>query len=494
MSEPDTSDSILTKYYLDSLFESTATCPLISLHDQEFTEIEHAAFESFTELRTIEIRKCKLKSLVKENFMNRLNDDTAVYDFLTINFIDLSYNSLTRIDSDTFLYTKKLTELNLSGNSIEKLSSRAFQDLKSLSKLSLNNNRLTSVDSELFKSLTRLKQVDLSSNRIRGIPEFAFNDLLNLAELDLSNNCIKEVHVNSFVNLPNLAKLTLKHNCIERIKERTLKQLNSSRLANTVVNLSFNNVRFLNASLFDKLTSGSTVIYQVTNNRSILDFRAVYNDIFQSRDDDRSQLKLKKSIECSSMFVLLIQSNTNVKSVTERLERQRVFDILIQNKNVSSYFLMNVIELYLLDTELYQATVVDDDFKLENESFKILCKHGNEDLLRFFLKRNDFTARGEYNFADFVSIALLNNYESIALCLVANFQVSASRSGRFECQRMLKTFFESKYNEARYRLDEFVNDRDGPHLDWSSSNRYFNKTNLLINHFFICYPSDSARS
>jgi Leucine-rich repeat (LRR) protein len=457
------SKSILTKAHLATLFDNIPTNPLIVIDGQDYEEIEQGAFETFKELRMIKITKCKLKSLDKNCFMNRENADTTVWDFETINFIDLSDNQLSRIEPDTFSFTKKLTELNLSGNLIEKLSKKSFQCLKSLVKLSLHDNKLTSLDADIFKSLTRVKTIDLSNNKLRNIPEFAFKDLLNLSTLDLSNNCIREINTNAFVNLPNLAKIKLRYNYLEVIKDATFKSLNTNKTVNTEINLSFNNIRWLDAALFEKLTPGSSIICQAANNRSILDFRSVYNDVFEKADGEKAQLKLKKSTECSSLFMLLIQSNANIKDTIEKLERQRVFDILIQNRNISPFFLMNVIELYSIDKSLYKIESVteQEDFKLENESFKILCKHGNEQLLQFFLKRNDFqNLRPEYSSVDLLSVALANDYEAIALALLRTFEVNTSRNSRGDCMRVLKVFFELDYNEVRYKLNDYVNDED----------------------------------
>jgi Leucine-rich repeat (LRR) protein len=289
------SKSVLTKAHLTALFDEIKTCPLISIQEQEYEEIEHGAFEEFSELRAIKITKCKIKSLDKECFVNRENQvNTAVWDFDTINLIDLSGNQLSKLDADTFLYAKKLTELNLSGNLIEKLGKKTFQSLKSLVKLSLHENKLTSLDAELFKGLIRLKTIDLGNNKIRSIPELAFKDLLNLSHLDMSNNSIRETHANAFVNLPNLAKIKLGYNCLEVIKETTFKQLNTNKTVPTEINPSFNNIRWLDASIFEKLTPNSNVICQVRNNRSILDFRSVYSDIFDNLNGDRAQIRLKK--------------------------------------------------------------------------------------------------------------------------------------------------------------------------------------------------------
>jgi hypothetical protein len=169
--------------------------------------------------------------------------------------------------------------------------------------------------------------------------------------------------------------------------------------------------------------------------------------------------------------MLLIQSTKNVKELAERLERQRVFDILIQNRNISSYFLMNVIELFSIDKLLYkvEATSEAADFKIENESLKILCKHGNEQLLQFFLKRSGGlfeNLRQEYNFVDFLGIALANFNETTAMALLKTFEVNASRNGRGDCMRVLKAFFELEYSETRYKLNEYINDEDS--LEYSS--------------------------
>ncbi len=132
--------------------------------------------------------------------------------------LDLSFNNISRIQSNTFNKLTHLEILNLSYNKI------LFDYTNKLKKLSLNNNRLTKLPPNIFSELVNLSYLDLSSNKFS-----EFNLTLakgnQLSTLDLSNNRISSLRNDSFMNLPNLETLKIKNNSLTSISPCTFSQL-----------------------------------------------------------------------------------------------------------------------------------------------------------------------------------------------------------------------------------------------------------------------------
>jgi hypothetical protein len=78
--------------------------------------------------------------------------------------LDLSYNSLRRLDKGVFDPLSKLVQLNISNNQLADLQPGLFSNLKNLEKLSLDNNiQLNRKSLKAFEGLRNLKDLSIRS-------------------------------------------------------------------------------------------------------------------------------------------------------------------------------------------------------------------------------------------------------------------------------------------------------------------------------------------
>ncbi|KAM7063028.1 leucine-rich repeats and immunoglobulin-like domains protein 1 isoform 5-T5 [Molossus nigricans] len=141
--------------------------------------------------------------------------------YLSLEVLDLSWNSITEVHSTCFLHGPPIKELNLASNRIGTLESGAFDGLsRSLLTLRLSKNRITQLPVKAFR-LPRLTQLVLSFNNLTRLDEESLADLSSLTILRLSHNSISHISEGAFKGLRNLRVLDLDHNEISGTIEDT---------------------------------------------------------------------------------------------------------------------------------------------------------------------------------------------------------------------------------------------------------------------------------
>ncbi|KAK5648404.1 hypothetical protein RI129_003296 [Pyrocoelia pectoralis] len=132
--------------------------------------------------------------------------------------LDLSNNLIEKIYSGGF----KCSDVNncvkileLAKNSITRIESYTFLENSYLSELSLSENSITQLESNSFRGLINLKSLNLRHNLIQNIPVSMFADLQQLKTLDLSQNLISLLQLNTFSGLTSLEILNISHNSLE---------------------------------------------------------------------------------------------------------------------------------------------------------------------------------------------------------------------------------------------------------------------------------------
>ncbi|XP_035259557.1 leucine-rich repeat, immunoglobulin-like domain and transmembrane domain-containing protein 1a [Anguilla rostrata] len=96
--------------------------------------------------------------------------------------------AIRRISSETFRYLNNLEFLWMSFNSLSSLNVDSFRGLYSLDELRLDGNALTSFPWESLNDMPSLRLLDLHNNQITSIPSEATIYMKNLTYLDLSSN------------------------------------------------------------------------------------------------------------------------------------------------------------------------------------------------------------------------------------------------------------------------------------------------------------------
>ncbi|XP_023146593.2 leucine-rich repeat, immunoglobulin-like domain and transmembrane domain-containing protein 1b [Amphiprion ocellaris] len=101
--------------------------------------------------------------------------------------------AITRISSNNFHYLNSLEFLWMSFNSLSSLNVDSFRGLYNLDELRLDGNALTSFPWESLTDMPNLRLLDLHNNKISSIPPEATMYIKNITYLDLSSNSLTTV-------------------------------------------------------------------------------------------------------------------------------------------------------------------------------------------------------------------------------------------------------------------------------------------------------------
>lgn len=160
--------------------------------DLSYCNLDTIELEGFPGLTNVKLKRNLIQELTKESFSNSR----------MIEFLDISFNSITTVDANTFKKLKHLRSVDFSFNNIGKIERDTFKENEQLIDLDLSRNRLNR-----FKRLNalNLKDLNMTWNQIVTIDADAFSTLPNLVDLDLSGNLIIEFPDSlSSKNLQNL--------------------------------------------------------------------------------------------------------------------------------------------------------------------------------------------------------------------------------------------------------------------------------------------------
>ncbi|VDK82483.1 unnamed protein product [Onchocerca ochengi] len=158
---------------------------------------------------------------------------------LFIKRLDLSYNSITNIDENSFLgMNNVLQELILHHNNLTQLPSKALTPLSALLRLDLSNNSIGDIEAEhAFPPLSKLYDVSLANNRICQIHKNAFDDVkYSIQTINLGRNCLKEVPASAIRGFKQLMALHLHNNNISSLGALSFMNLPLINLLNLASN------------------------------------------------------------------------------------------------------------------------------------------------------------------------------------------------------------------------------------------------------------------
>ncbi|XP_041448390.1 LOW QUALITY PROTEIN: chaoptin [Drosophila obscura] len=174
-------------------------------------------------------------------------------------WLGLDNNNLKSVSNESFAQMRELSYINLSFNQLKALPRGLFMpDVHShLVEIELSYNGLEHLESQTFHNLGDLQTLNLQSNRLRTIARHAFHNLEFLRYIDLSHNRLVNISHAAFTVLPNLAALDLMHN---QLCSLSLKSFHYVSNATTPLRL---NVSHNHISSFDDELSSYMYIYQL---------------------------------------------------------------------------------------------------------------------------------------------------------------------------------------------------------------------------------------
>lgn len=162
----------------------------VEINFSNFTASPKSIFESFPNLKRIEINNC---------------------------------TGLTTIDSPFF--TDHIEEIFVVGNDVEEVGGNAFEGLSSLKRLDMTKNKIKSIHVKAFKDLSELRFLNLSFNEIESLEADTFSSNVNLVVIRLSHNKIKLISAQLFAKNTQLNILDINANSIRRIERDFLNGL-----------------------------------------------------------------------------------------------------------------------------------------------------------------------------------------------------------------------------------------------------------------------------
>ncbi|XP_029983744.1 toll-like receptor 5 [Sphaeramia orbicularis] len=176
----------------------------------------HQLKQFFKAIKGTKISHLKLSGHVGRGFsFNNLPDpDRSTFEGLrnsSLNILDLSKNRVFALQQGVFSPLKDVKVIDISQNRVNQIRRRAFEGLQGhLIMLNLSYNLLGEIYSDTFSSLTSLKILDLSHNHIGALGFNSFSGLPNLKALFLTGNSIRQLGF--LASLPNLDNLMLNNN------------------------------------------------------------------------------------------------------------------------------------------------------------------------------------------------------------------------------------------------------------------------------------------
>lgn len=233
----------------------------------------------------ITLRACRITDIEMESFKA----------LPSLEYLDLSVNSLTKLKLGVLDDSFRLKFLNLSFNSLTEFPLGLFDQMPNLEILDLNRNQIDTIQQGVLAPLTKLRHLDLSGNMLAGrqltsyifehnnhiqFMDFSRNDMSgtpdNLLQafqaidfLNLDRSFLNEVP--SFATKPNLKSmkhLMLSTNQITKI-DRPNMFVNLDNLE--IINLAENAIESINANVFQPLKKLKMIVLRNNKLKSIPD-------------------------------------------------------------------------------------------------------------------------------------------------------------------------------------------------------------------------------
>lgn len=161
----------------------------LNLSNSSLTSLESESFIGLSSLSDLDLSRNKIVTLPEKLF------EACRY---TLDFLDLSYNQIPRIQPFYFNMLKSLRVLDLSHNKIQLIHAKAFEKLNMLTDLKCRGNLISTLPDTLFSNVLSIQVIELGKNNISRIASTLFDNLYQLSSLNLESNplhCDCSVHL-----------------------------------------------------------------------------------------------------------------------------------------------------------------------------------------------------------------------------------------------------------------------------------------------------------
>lgn len=329
----------------------------LDLSGNSLGQLSVGTFQKFTNLRRLNLSDTKLHDF----------DFEAVKTSNKLIELDISNNNLKIVKNPTALESKRLTYFNANGNQIENIS-EIIQHLSStIEFLDVSGNSVGTLNATTFDKLKSLRRLYLSNTSLSIVDVNPFDQLTKLHTLEINYNNLK--HLNFSMLSSTLEKLVWFEaaDCQIQNTHDVLKLLPSSILK---IDLSGNFVGEVNSSTFSKFPK---LIYLILSrsNLSNFDFATIeHHDNLEMLDISHNQLtRLETTINLEHLKSLNLEGNDLLEVRFTRAQFPHLTSMLISENQFTCEFLV-------------QFHRVWSDIKFDDDSWT--QKHGHE------CKRSEF--------------------------------------------------------------------------------------------------------
>lgn len=141
-----------------------------------------------------------------------------VQHFENINFLDVGWSNMTRINEDAFERCDRLEFISIQGNRyLTAIPNGIFKNCQNLLLLHISSNDLRSLQAEIFEGLSNLDELSVGWNPIESLPIGVFSNLTNLRILRMEGCRLNVLNPGFFIGLVSLISVNLFGNEITHI-------------------------------------------------------------------------------------------------------------------------------------------------------------------------------------------------------------------------------------------------------------------------------------
>ncbi|EDV40088.1 uncharacterized protein Dana_GF24129 [Drosophila ananassae] len=316
----------------DTSFIGIQRLELLHLQDNQLGEADERTLLPLAELRNLNLQSNKLEAITDNFFSNnsrleqldlsrnliRSISPIAFDSQRSLEYLDLSGNALLDI-SVGLGNLHNLRDIDLSYNQISRIQSDVIGGWRNVVEIRLSNNLIVELQKGTFRNLPKLQYLDLSSNEIRAVEPGALKGLDELQEFVLADNKLVELKDHVFEELPSLLASHFQYNKLRYISPESFYNANSL----VFLNLSNNHFRNMeniglrsmrNLEVLDLSTNGVKLV-------STMPLKAL-NWLVELKMDNNQICRIQGSpFETMPRLRVLSMRNNQLRSIKERTFR-----------------------------------------------------------------------------------------------------------------------------------------------------------------------------
>ena len=222
------------------LFIAQRNLQILTLEGNHLGTLQGDSFQGLHNLRTLYARHCDIRNI-----------ESSTFDLLgSVDTLDLSDNDLYIFPSHTNLQTLRvLRNLTLQGNKFTGLTNDQFQGLH-LDTLDLSRNSITKIEPHVFPNVGSIRYLFLSFNNLNSLPDYVFQPMAEqVINLQLNNNKgLTHLPPNLFSGMYTLTDLNLSSCSLQSLDDKQFQDLHNLH----TIDIAKNFLKFLPQSFIDK--------------------------------------------------------------------------------------------------------------------------------------------------------------------------------------------------------------------------------------------------